>query len=489
MRLILNGHGYIYEIENTVRSFGIKISGILYDGTIKKTGSDSFCYSRLAKISEKSLLLIAVKINGNIRIIKTSLPRDAEKKEIEFSFCEAIFGILAELTGFSPAWGLLTGVRPVKLMLAVRDEVGSFERAEELLKTKYKVSTKKINLLSNVSRFAEGVSKRVDTMSYSLYISIPFCPSRCSYCSFVSKEVERDMGLLEAYIEKLIEEIRLSFKIADDIGLGLFSVYIGGGTPTVLSENLLDRLMEEISFSIPPDLAEFTVEAGRPDTLNRDKLKVLSRYPVNRIAINPQTMNDEVLKNIGRNHTVNDFLKAFTAAREIGFSNINSDVIAGLKGETLEGFERGLNRLIELKPQGITVHALTLKRGSQIREGSNIILNGEAADMVSFATDRLEESGYGPYYLYRQKGTVDGLENTGYSLPGFEGIYNSCIMDEIHTIISCGAGGVTKLKEPYGRKIKRTFNYKYPVEYIDGFEEILKRKGFIKRFYEEAFQS
>jgi oxygen-independent coproporphyrinogen-3 oxidase len=489
MRIILKGHKYIYEIENTVRSFGIKISDILYDGALKKSEDDSFCYSRLVKNSKRNLLLIAIKLRGSIKIIKTSLRRDAEKKEIEFSFCEAIFNILTELTGISPAWGMLTGVRPVKLMLAVRDEVGSFEGAEKVLKTKYKVSAKKIDLLSRVSRFAEGVSKRVEPMSYSLYISIPFCPSRCNYCSFISKEVKRDIGLLETYIERLIDEVRLSLKIAEDIGLGLFSVYIGGGTPTVLSENLLDRLMGELSLFIPSDLAEFTVEAGRPDTLTREKLKMLSRYTVNRIAINPQTMSDEVLKNIGRNHTANDFIEAFTAAREIGFSNINSDVIAGLKGETLESFEKGLNRLIEFKPQGITVHALTLKRGSLMREGSNIILNGEASDMVSLAADRLKESGYRPYYLYRQKGTVDGLENTGYSLLGFEGIYNSCIMDEIHTIISCGAGGVTKLKDPYGEKIKRTFNYKYPGEYIDGFEEILKRKGFIKRFYEEAFQS
>ncbi|NMA07458.1 MAG: radical SAM protein, partial [Ruminococcaceae bacterium] len=322
MRIILKGHKHIYEIENTVRSFGIKISDILYDGAVKKSEDDSFCYSRLVKNSKRNLLLIAIKIRGSIKIIKTSLCRDAEKKEIEFSFCEAIFNILTELTGISPAWGLLTGVRPVKLMLAVCDEVGGFEGAEKVLKTKYKVSAKKIDLLSRVSRFAEGVSKRVEPMSYSLYISIPFCPSRCNYCSFISKEVKRDIGLLETYIERLIDEVRLSLKIAEDIGLGLFSVYIGGGTPTVLSENLLDRLMEELSLFIPSDLAEFTVEAGRPDTLTREKLKILSRYTVNRIAINPQTMSDEVLKNIGRNHTANDFVEAFTAAREMGFSNI-----------------------------------------------------------------------------------------------------------------------------------------------------------------------
>ncbi|MEG1779122.1 MAG: coproporphyrinogen dehydrogenase HemZ, partial [Oscillospiraceae bacterium] len=330
--------------------------------------------------------------------------------------------------------------------------------------------------------------------SFSLYVSIPFCPSRCSYCSFVSEAIAtpKAKALLSPYVDKLCEEIKAAAKISRELGLRLETVYFGGGTPTTLSATQLKQLCDTIAVSFDMStVREYTVEAGRPDTIDEDKLMVLKYAGVTRISINPQSLSDDVLKLIGRNHTAQDIADCFKLARRLGFNNINMDLIAGLEGDTLESFEKTVEYLLKLSPENITVHTLSVKRAAKIVKNKEQLLTQDsvAEQMVSYAGKRLSESGYKPYYLYRQKNTLSNLENTGYSKPGFEGLYNVFIMDEIQTVLAVGAGAVTKLCSQEQSKVQRIYNFKFPFEYLRNFDEILIRQQGIKDFYANVNQN
>ena len=324
-------------------------------------------------------------------------------------------------------------------------------------------------------------------MDCSVYAGIPFCPTRCSYCSFVSRTVgdKATRALVQPYVDKLCAELTAIRETADRCGLHIRTFYIGGGTPTSLSAAQLEQLMSHIAKTF--DLAkldEYTAEAGRPDCTDAEKLRIIKKYGATRISINPQTFSDQVLQNIGRRHTAQDIIDCFAAARAAGHKNINMDLIAGLPGDTVEGFEASLRQAIALDPENITVHTLTLKRAS------NIVVEHRAADYADVTAmlgkcSLLADAGYRPYYMYRQKGTLQNLENIGWAKPGFECLYNIYIMEEVHTILSAGAGGSTKLVIPGQRrgKIERIFNFKYPTEYIDRFAELLDRKKAVEDFY------
>lgn len=313
--------------------------------------------------------------------------------------------------------------------------------------------------------------------TYSLYIGIPFCPSRCSYCSFVSCNLDRDRKLVQPYVDCLCREVEAIRDEADEAGLKLCSIYIGGGTPTSLSAAQLRQLMGTVRdcFDLSA-IVEYTVEAGRPDCTDAEKLAVIKEYGATRISINPQTFSDEVLANIGRRHSAQDILDCYAEARAAGHDDINMDLIAGLPGDTVEGFEKSLRQAIALDPENITVHTLTLKRASRI-----VIEDQKENDYADVAAmlekcHLLAEAGYRPYYLYRQKNTLQNLENVGWCKPGHEGYYNIYIMEEVQTILSAGAGGSTKLVADGGKRMQRIFNFKYPTEYIQRFDEVLERK-------------
>ena len=345
----------------------------------------------------------------------------------------------------------------------------------------------KFKLALGIADLQRPVLDAADPMDCSIYAGIPFCPSRCSYCSFVSRTVgdKATRALVQPYVDKLCRELTAIRETADRCGLRIRTFYIGGGTPTALSAAQLEQLMSHIARTF--DLAaldEYTVEAGRPDCTDAEKLCIIKQYGATRISINPQTFSDEVLRNIGRRHTAQDIIDCFAAARAAGHTNINMDLIAGLPGDTVEGFTASLRQAIALDPENITVHTLTLKRAS------NLVVEHRAAayDDVSAMLEscrELADAGYRPYYMYRQKGTLQNLENIGWAKPGCECLYNIYIMEEIHTILSAGAGGSTKLVIPGQRrgKIERIFNFKYPTEYIDRFEEILARKQGVEDFY------
>ena len=326
-------------------------------------------------------------------------------------------------------------------------------------------------------------------MDCSVYAGIPFCPSRCSYCSFVSRTVgdKSSRALVAPYVDCLCKELAATRAAADAAHLSIKTLYIGGGTPTSVNAQQLRQLMGTMAeqFDLPA-LEEFTVEAGRPDCTDEEKLRIIKEYGATRISINPQTFSDEVLRNIGRRHTAQDILDCYRTARRVGHDNINMDLIAGLPGDTVEGFRHSLQTAIDLDPENITVHTLTLKRAS------NLVVEHRDADYADVAAmvescELLEKAGYRPYYLYRQKGTLQNLENVGWCKPGYECLYNIYIMEEVHTILSAGAGGSTKLVAPGARhgKIERIFNYKYPTEYIDRFDTILARKEGVKQFYDQ----
>jgi oxygen-independent coproporphyrinogen-3 oxidase len=289
------------------------------------------------------------------------------------------------------------------------------------------------------------------------------------------------------YVNLLCKELVETAKIAKQYNLQLETIYIGGGTPTTLSALELETIMKTVNENFDLlKLREYTVEAGRPDTITREKLETIKKFGATRISINPQTMNDSVLKVIGRNHTALQTVEAFNLARECGFDNINTDLIAGLPTDTFESFKNTLNKVLEMNPESVTVHSLSMKRSSKMTTSGSLPeleIGKTAAQMVDYALKTLEENGIVPYYMYRQSKTVGNLENVGYSKKGYECLYNVFIMDETHTILSCGASAVTKLREPHGDYIERVFNYKYPYEYINNFDEILNRKDKICEFY------
>lgn len=404
----------------------------------------------------------------------------------ELSTVSLLYKILRDYSQISQPWGLLTGVRPVKLLRKISEEIG-MDNALKRFTDEFFVSEEKARLARMTEQNERKILSLSRPESFSLYVGIPFCPSRCSYCSFVMSSIERAQKLIEPYVDLLCEELKATAKAAKDLGLRLESVYFGGGTPTTLSAEQLNKVLSTVNSEFDMSTCrEFTVEAGRPDTITRDKLNSLKENNVSRISINPQTVSDDVLKAIGRKHTAAQFYEAFDLARQCGFNNINTDLIAGLPTDTLESFQTSLDSMLDLSAECITVHTLCMKRASTLTMDGKMLNREEALTarrMLNYAQGRLLDEKYIPYYLYRQTRMVGNLENVGWSLKGYESLYNVYVMDETHTILACGSGGVTKLKDSGADYLKRVFNFKFPYEYIDRFDEILKRKAEIYAFY------
>ena len=348
-----------------------------------------------------------------------------------------------------------------------------------------KVSKEKTALALKVAEMEAPVIESSSPDSFSLYVAIPFCPSRCTYCSFVSHSNDSAKKLIPKYVDKVCEELIYTAEIAKRLSLKLESVYIGGGTPTVLTAEQLNKITDTIKENYDfTYIKEYTIEAGRPDSTDEAKLGVMKNSGCTRISINPQTFNDNVLNAIGRKHSSEETENCFNLAREKGFSNINMDLIAGLPEDTVESFEYSLSKAISMNPENITVHTLALKRSSNLVTDKKESSTGDVASkMLSMVQNKLTEAGYIPYYMYRQSKCLGNLENVGWAKEGYEGLYNVYMMEECHTVLAVGAGAVTKLKAPFSSEIERIFNYKYPYEYINDFEQILNRKNHIEEFY------
>ena len=392
------------------------------------------------------------------------------------------------LLGHEPPWGALTGVRPVKLPTRALKEGASPQEARRELEEEYRVSPRRAGLALDCARASLEALRALGTGTVSVYVGIPFCPTRCAYCSFVSADVGRTMKLLDPYVEALLRETEATGKALRQAGLTVRTLYMGGGTPTTLSAGQMDRVLSACRALLPlENCLEYTVEAGRPDTITREKLEVLRRHGIGRVSINPQTLEDEVLRAIGRRHTAEDIRGAYALAREVGFDCINMDLIAGLPRDSFEGFRRTLDGVLDLAPENITVHTLALKKGSALMEKGGALPSGEeTARMLEYSLDALGSGGYRPYYLYRQKYMSGSLENVGWALPGRENLYNIAMMEELHTVVSIGGGGVTKLVDPAAGRIVRLPNPKYPQDYLAALDKVLAQKEELVRFYAGA---
>ena len=483
MTIIFSGNDYKYEVEAIVKLFFPATSfDFLFDAT--NSIGDICCVRR--KVSKKYTYLYAyVRIDDKHKRLSTKIINNTERYDnsCEQGLCKLLFQCLKELTNKTPSWGILTGIRPVKRINLLLDENKTKDEIYTSLQKNFFVTPKKLDLAYQTAITQRELLK-TNANSFSLYVSIPFCPTRCSYCSFVSHSIESAKKLIPDYINKLCDEIKITSEIADKLNLKLDTVYFGGGTPTSLLAEELDQIMNCVSncFNLS-QIREYTVEAGRADTITSDKLKVIKKNNATRISINPQTMNDDVLRAIGRNHTSDQTISAYNLARDLGFDNINMDLIAGLPTDTVEGFKHTVDKVIELDPENVTVHTLSLKRSSALFQNCDDIKNNPVADMVDYSIEQLTKNSYNPYYLYRQKNTLGNLENVGYSKTGFESLYNIFIMEEMQTILSVGAAASTKLVNQSSGDIRRIYNFKFPYEYIDRFDLLMQKKNEIYDFY------
>lgn len=473
IRLNLVGNDYKYELENIIQLF--------YPNERVSLEKGDFAYIT-AKVSDDNLSVL-------VKCEKGTFYKDekcSNKKDFERTLCFLLYQILSQITGITAGWGIQTGVRPVKLLRALNEKYDE-NQAKDYFLSKMLVSREKYELAKTVMDIQSPILQKITPKTFSLYIGIPFCKSRCSYCSFVSHDITKSAKLIPEYVDLLCKELIETAKIAKDLGLILQTIYIGGGTPTAISADQIAQIMATVEkhFDLS-GLLEYTVEAGRPDTIDDEKLNAIKQGGATRISINPQTLNDDVLKIIRRNHTAEDFYEAYNRAVMAGFDNINTDLIAGLPNDDANSFKNTLNDIIALSPSCITIHTLSIKRSSRLiykNEAKFDAVGQTVSDMLGYSQQILPQSGYLPYYMYRQSRMSGNNENIGWSQSGFESLYNIFIMEEKQTIFAVGAGASTKLVDEQNGKIERIFNYKYPYEYIRGFDEIIKRKSAISKFY------
>ena len=436
-------------------------------------GVQDFCHSALHEQAGMMVVDTQTRLSGVVRTSQrqadvTGQDEMARKRTASELVKLGIYDTVAPSLQTPPDWGALTGVRPAKLVRSLLDRGLTRGQVAERFRSRYFVSPARTALAVRCAAYAQQALEQMEDNTVSLYLGIPFCPSRCAYCSFVPSSIEKSADLIAPYVDALCEEVRKTGQLLRERGQKVTSVYIGGGTPTTLSAEQLARLMDVTANAMDfSGLREYTVEAGRPDTITPEKLRAIRAGGADRVSINPQTMEDAVLERIGRRHSAQDVVRAYEQARAAGFPVINMDTIAGLDGDTPEGFAHTIEQLVQLDPENITVHTLAIKRGADLSDrAGNAAQQDTVAQMLDFAMDCLPRAGYGPYYLYRQKFSAGGFENVGWCKPDTESFYNIAMMEEIQTILSCGAGGVSKRVERDTGRITRYNAPKYPREYL-----------------------
>ena len=470
MKIQINGNINEYYVQTLCMLF---FPGVKFSKAETAEGDPLSVDVSITDFGEGATATVTLKTEKGTATCTHSEPKSINAKvSAEQIACgKAFFEAGKKLTGITPSWGILTGVRPAKLAIGGITDEKSQKDVRDALTREYLVTPKKASLVTEVAAVEKRLLEKSDRSACSLYISIPFCPSRCSYCSFVSFTSAKLLGLLDSYLVRLCQDIHQTVDCIESLGIKIATVYIGGGTPTTLNAVQLNTLLDTITSRIDPSsLEEFTVEAGRPDTITEEKLNVIQRHGVTRISINTQTLNDDVLELVGRKHTAAEFYRAFEMARKVGIPVINTDLIAGLPGEGFGSFSETIDALIQLRPENLTFHTLSIKNAADFAHNKSNInawhTANETSKCVDYAQLSAKNAGYIPYYLYRQKNTVDNLENVGFALPGTEGLYNIYMMEEIHSIFAVGAGAVSKMVSRDGATIERIFEYKYPYEYL-----------------------
>lgn len=487
MKLYLRGHDNKYAAEQMLltlypserpeypegepqgdRAEIFRSRGAEYTTVTCRLWKDGVCHSGRAAVKNTLITDPVMDDRCTQRMIKTAFYRAAMRAGHE-----------------KPVWGSLTGVRPGKLMTALLDQGLDGAEAQRRFIAEYDVAPERAELCLDASLAAVEAEKSLGSRDVCLYVGIPFCPTRCAYCSFVSQSVEKSMKLIPPFLAALYKEIDAVGDVVRQLGLRPVSLYMGGGTPTTLSAPQLDELCSrlESAFDLSA-LREYTVEAGRPDTITAEKLAALKAHGVDRVSVNPQTMSDKVLEAIGRKHTARDVITALQKVRDCGGFAVNMDLIAGLQADDPVSFRETVDRVLALEPENITVHTLALKRGSRITlEGAQLPTAPEVGAMLDYSNAALRRAGYAPYYLYRQKFMSGGFENVGWTKPGHINLYNICIMEELCSILAMGGGGSTKLIAPGCGKNIRLTAPKYPAEYIEYIEKTCSGKERVKEFY------
>ncbi len=402
--------------------------------------------------------------------ILTKQQLEKEDKYVKRYLKISLYDMLSQLTQKTMPWGSLTGIRPTKLFYELKKELGSSILAKNELINTFRVSQQKAEVVMQVTRNQSRIE--INDNLVDLYINIPFCTTKCYYCSFISAPIAQCQQYVEPYIDALLKELNAVKQIINKNNYIVKSIYMGGGTPTALSHEQLDRILTQITYPV----SEFTVEAGRPDTITKEKLDVLKKHGVTRISINPQTFSNRTLKQIGRAHTSQDIIDAYNMALPYDFS-INMDLIAGLSNESFNTFKNSLNKTLELHPDNITVHTLSVKRTSKLSEGEGDKGTvDEVTKMIDYSYKKLTEAGYSPYYLYKQKNMVGNLENLGYTLKNKECIFNIDSMEEVATIVAVGANAISKRFFSLTNRIERNANVKNLNDYISRIDEIISKK-------------
>ena len=465
MKLTLSGHDDRYAVEQLQMS-------------LFPADSDGEAVSSLHRGETWLTATAKITLNGKTATASRRLKASQETVRLRRRILQQSFYLAAcQLLPVTPPWGALAGVRPTKITTKHMLEGGSPKSADKLLKDVYYVTEDRRKLALDCSLSTVNAAKLLEPEDLSLYVGIPFCPTRCTYCSFVSRTIGKKTELLEPYLGALLKEIEVTGKLLAESGRHLRTIYIGGGTPTTLSTAQMAVLLDAIRDSF--DLSrciEFTVEGGRPDTLNEEKLRTIFEHGADRMSINPQTMEDHVLRACGRPHKAHDVIRAYGEAVSAGFKAINMDLIAGLPGDSVDGFRRSLDAVAALTPSNITVHTLALKKGADLFERrENLPTAADVTEMVAYGEQVLRSLGYKPYYLYRQKYMSGSFENVGWSRDGLDCLYNIYMMEEVHTILSLGGGGMNKVNFPDG-SLRRFHNPKFPEQYIEMLDTVLAQK-------------
>ncbi|MBC6004399.1 MAG: coproporphyrinogen dehydrogenase HemZ [Paeniclostridium sordellii] len=485
----LQGHDYKYEVAELLKLFTTQFKFINSNDEFEKILINEVIIKdkqieSITKFYENKELKICKSESFDTNLIN----KEDIKKGTKTIIKRSIFNVLDELFKTYVPWGILTGIRPVKIVHNLLDQDLSEEDIRENLKNNYLIKDEKIDLALDIAKRERVFIYPIDKNKISLYVSIPFCPTRCVYCSFPANPMKQFGHLRDKYVKALIKEIKGLAKLLKDTNKDIETLYIGGGTPTALEANQLDvlikALFEELDLS---NIKEFTVEAGRPDTITKEKLEVMKKHNVTRISINPQTMNNETLAKIGRDHNVDDIINCFKMARDLGFDNINMDIILGLVDEDLEMVRNTLEKIKELSPESLTVHTLAIKRASTLKENLDkyeLTRYEEMIKMIDLSMEYAKDMGLNPYYMYRQKHMLGNLENIGYAKEGFECIYNIQIMEEKQSNLAVGAGAISKYVYVDEDRIERTDNVKNVEQYIDRVDEMIERK--VKEVYKNV---
>lgn len=493
-----------YDIQGMVRSFypGIELKSLRSDIECKniasvKVGEEGSVHSEKAEFTlaccfTKTYMSIAIVREGIevdkaefCRIYDEEYDRKATKNELK----RRLYDLLKKYTGKELVWGTLSGIRPTKITSEMLGNGMSEAEVYDTIKREYYISDVKAREIIEISKRELEILGEIDK-GYSIYIGIPFCPSTCLYCSFTSNPVSRFRDKTDLYIDCVLKELKFCAETFKD--KRLCTIYIGGGTPTTLEAEQLDRLLGGVAELFDTkNLYEYTIEAGRPDSITRDKLRVIHKYDITRISVNPQTMKEETLKVIGRHHTVEQFLCAYEMVREEGFDNVNMDFILGLPGEEISDVRNSMEWVKKLRPDSLTIHSLAVKRAARLnleqRAGKKYDIHN-SDEMMEITKETAQELGLVPYYLYRQKNMAGNLENVGYASRGREGIYNILIMEERQTILAVGAGSSTKMVHAGCKRIDRVENVKDVDLYMEKIDEMIERKRvYIKENYNSIF--